>query len=123
MEEELAILQISVDPEKRSDWQSVELAGQVWRLRLHYNERTRSWYIDLHDDQEQPIITGQRISPGWNPLQDLAVDGRPDGIFYVNGPEPYDQLDFGTDLVLRFVATEDLPDVSGSSSGLTVSLA
>lgn len=114
--------QISTLPDRRAFWQTVELAGTVYRLRMVWRARTRSWYLDIYAADETPIITGQRLSPGWDPLEGLSVPGAPEVTFYVVGPEPYAREDLEDGLALRLVTNDDLPSISSQASGLTVTI-
>jgi len=81
------------------------------RVRLTRRERTASWYIDMFDLDDVPIILGQRVSENWAPFEGYAlttkVPGLPEDIvFIVQGPSPYKREDLG-DTLLIFAYTED----------------
>lgn len=98
---------------------TVTLGDAVLRARFTYRDRSRSWYLDLHDADDVPLAVGRRLSPGWGPLHGLSVPGAPDGVFVVDGPDDYNKADLGADLRLVFVPRDELPDAPAGLS-LTV---
>ncbi len=46
--------------EPRYDY-DVELGGVLYRLELIWRDRTESWYVNLYDSDDEPLILGQRL--------------------------------------------------------------
>lgn len=79
------------------------------RYTFTYRERTRSWYLDLHELNGTPVMLGRRISAKWVPTWGIArIPELMAGVLYVIGRENYEQDDLGTnDLRLWYVPEED----------------
>jgi hypothetical protein len=88
--------------------QVVTLGDAQYVVRLTYRQRCSSWYLDLFDSEENPLVVGRRISPGWPPLVALQIDGLPDGLFIVVGRDGYAEADLGTALQLHFYSADEL---------------
>jgi hypothetical protein len=71
--------------------QSVVLDGERWGIRLTYRERTRSWYMDLYDADDEPVALGRRLSGDWFAVVTVVAEGGPPGGFYVVGADPYER--------------------------------
>ena len=88
--------------------QTVELDGVRYRIRLTWNGRTRSWYMDLEDIDGKGIAVGRRLSPGSFPVP-KNVPGAPPGTFYVTSQlDPYDQADLGEGMDLVYIPRTEL---------------
>lgn len=59
------------------------IAGVEYVFVLNYYDRQSAWFLDLLDDQEDPIRRGMRLTPGWNPLLRSKDTRLPPGELYV----------------------------------------
>jgi hypothetical protein len=64
--------------------QTFDLAidGVLYRWGLDYYDRPGSWYLTLADSDGVAIITGFKLSPGWNPLRHFVDVRLPAGALY-----------------------------------------
>jgi hypothetical protein len=92
--------------------QVVTLGDAQYVVRLTYRQRCSSWYLDLFDSEENALVVGRRISPGWPPFVALQIDGLPDGLFIAVGRDGYAEADLGTALQLHFYANDELAAVA-----------
>jgi hypothetical protein len=113
---------LSLDPVVPSYLRTFTLGGTDYRIALTWRERTGSWYLDLYDAEEAPLALGRRVSPGWSPLLGLDIDGGPEGMLFVRGPEPYRREDLGAGLRIIFYPTSENPDPTPSDDDPTVVL-
>ena len=68
-----------------------EISGVALRVRVTWQERTRSWYLNVSKPDGTPIVRGRRVSSGRTPLEGLRVlhligDAE---ILIPIGPDPY----------------------------------
>ena len=96
---------------------SVVLDGVTYQIRMVYRERRRSWYVDIRDQDGDPIVLGRRLSPHWSPDKDVSVDG-PAGLLVAIGPEPYGR--HGVDL--WYYTTEELAEFAVAEDDLAVTV-
>lgn len=60
---------------------TIELAGDVFRITLRFNDRDERYYLDLFDEDDSPIIVGVKVVLA-TPLLNRVVDPRrPKGDF------------------------------------------
>ena len=52
----------------------VPLQGFLYKIDLYFNERMRSWSINLYEGNGDPIILGQRLSPNYPLFMDYLID-------------------------------------------------
>lgn len=93
-------------PEAHEHSYQTELNGAAVRLRLTWQERTASWYLDLlNADTGAAIVTGRRVSPLRAPVAGLGladVVGR-DEVLVVDGADPYGRLDLADSLRMLLI--------------------
>lgn len=95
--------------------QGVELDGVRYRIRLSWNYRTRSWYMDLFDADDNRIAAGRRLSPGYVPIP-AGVPNAPLGTFYVTGGvDQYGREDLGVSIGLVYVPADELAAIEGEA--------
>jgi hypothetical protein len=104
----MAVLQIPVTsyPDQTL---SVTLEGVLITLRIRWNERATSWFMDVSDDAGEPILLSRRIMVDW-PILVGAVcnDTRiPPGTFWAqdtsgNSIDPLAD-DLGTRVLLLYI--------------------
>ena len=62
----MLILPPDEPPEQESIWDvRVTLGDYAYRIVLRWNERTESWYLDLFDSDDQPLLQGKRLAINW----------------------------------------------------------
>ncbi len=113
---------LSLDSVVPAYLQTFTLGGTDYRIGLTWRERTASWYLDLYDAEEAPLALGRRVSPGWSPLLGLSIEGGPDGVLMVRGPEPYMRDGLGAGLRIIFYPTSEFPAATPSDDDPTVVL-
>ena len=110
----MTTVNINVFPERASHVQRVELDGTIYRLRLIWRERLKSWYMDLYDRNDNELLLGMRLIPGWGPLFGIEreANGLPPGEFIVSGAEidnPTQEILGTNELRLSYIPFADLP--------------
>lgn len=101
---------------------TVTLGGARFTVRLTWRDRPDEggWYLDLWTAAGAAIALGRRLCPGMSPLPLEAHAEAPDGVLLVRGPDPYRRADLGSDLVLVFVPTDELPSAPAEETLLVV---
>jgi len=65
--------------------QQTQLDGRTYTFRFHWNERERSWYLEIGDVDDVPIVASRKLVANWPLLQRVTDERRPPGeIFVVN---------------------------------------
>lgn len=100
--------------------ETVTLSGAQYILTWTWMSRMRSWYIDIAAVDGTPLVQGMRVTPGWAPWAALRNPGLPSGLYFVTGPDPYDENALGS-TVLPVYST-DRPTVPSNPYGLRVVL-
>lgn len=59
--------------------ESVELSGVSFRLDFRFNTRDNHWYIDIFDEDDNPLRRGVKILTNWTMLRGWTDGGRPPG--------------------------------------------
>lgn len=57
----------------------VTLTGVVYTLHFAYNGRIDRYYVSVHDDKDNPIVTGMRVICDWMLMRKCQSTGRPKG--------------------------------------------
>ena len=118
----MAIIVLPTFPDLPQSLQTLTLELVQYRVRFTWRERLQAWYLDLLELDETPIVLGQRVSPGWGPLYRLLPMASPPGLFFVSGPEPYSREMLGSEVVVLFASSDEIPPDTVTDSGLTVTL-
>lgn len=95
----------------RKQRQRVELDGLFFEIALTWRTRPKAWYMDLYDQDGQPVALGRRLSPGWAPLRGVSDRGVPDGSFIVKGLRDYSRTDLGDTLLLVYYTEDELDQI------------
>lgn len=62
--------------------QNINLDGTIYNLYIYWNDRTEQWFLDIRDNEEEPILTGRLLSPNFPTLrQYVSYEGLPEGEF------------------------------------------
>jgi hypothetical protein len=91
----MAIVQIPTWPDPYY-LQKVRLDGRDFVLHFAFNQREDRWSLDIHDDEDEPIVQGLKLLANWPLLRhyrwneslppgelivmDLTGDGAPPGL-------------------------------------------
>lgn len=59
--------------------QQTQLDGQTYNLRVHWNEREGSFYLELGDVDGDPIVASRKLVPDWPLIFRVRDDRRPPG--------------------------------------------
>jgi hypothetical protein len=102
---------IPVFPDLPSHIETVELAGTAYRFEFQWRQRLEKWYISVYEDDETPILVGQKIEPGTAPvILRLTLDEV--GLIYVIAPfEDYDRADLGDKVQLVHFTPEEVEEL------------
>jgi hypothetical protein len=87
----------------------VTIEGTQYRFTFDYYPRLESWFLSIADSEGDPIATGRKLSPGWNPLIRDKDERLPDGAFYLSStvdPVGRDGFDDGSASLVYFSADE-----------------
>jgi hypothetical protein len=60
------------------------IAGTEYVLVIDYRTRQQGWFLEIQDQDEDPIRRGMRLTPGWNPLFRAKDERLPPGEFYLS---------------------------------------
>lgn len=103
------MIQLSIDPTLPRQRFTLSLDGVRLGVRLGWQERLASWYVDFLDSDNEPILTGRRIAVGDNLFASCSDDRLPPGMLLVIDTTGTDvdpgSADLG-DRVLLIYATE-----------------
>lgn len=69
------------------------LDGEPLRLQFSWGPKTRSWYLDLYDGQDNPLVLGKRVTNGGAPLSGIGLDLGRRGVILFVGPDAEKQSD------------------------------
>lgn len=76
-------VELPVFPEFAAFQYTATIDGAEYLLRWQWVERAASWYFDILETDETPILLGRRVAVSWS-LNLRAKDSRlPDGVFFV----------------------------------------
>lgn len=104
--------QLPTFPDFPSHTMKVDIDGERLTYRRVYRPRMKGWYVDIFDQDGDPILLGARLSPGTT-IGGSASVGVP---VYVLGPSPYRRDQLGDELreyVLDDVSAEGDVDDDG----------
>lgn len=62
--------------------QRTTLDGRDYIVRADYNQRESRWYLSLHDQTDDPILSGKAVVVGWDLLRLVVDERRPPGRLY-----------------------------------------
>ena len=73
----MAIFYIDTDPTSLLWEQITEIDGREYLLRFLWNDRASAWYLDINDQDGNPIVNGVRLVCGVIPLaREVVGDSR-----------------------------------------------
>lgn len=82
--------------------QRITLGGRQFTIVTHWRDRLRGWFIDVFDDEGDPVFTNKRINPGAN----LAMGQLdfPGGLMAFG--DPSERRNLGSSLFVAYVEVE-----------------
>lgn len=100
---------------------TLTLSGKVLRYQRTYRPRTGSWYVDIFDRDEKPLLLGRRL------VGQQVVAGPEvlsvDGLIYARGPDEPRREDLGEALREYYVELDALtPEVDDVADAFIVSV-
>lgn len=110
---------LATHPSLPQHTQTVTLDGTQFRLRLTWRHRLRGWYLDLYALDETPLLLARRLCPGWSLNLGLTIEGGPEGVLLVTGPDDYERGDLGGALLLWYYPRAELQAVYVAPEVLT----
>lgn len=105
---------IRIPTSTESAWfsQTVQLAGTLLRMELHWNARAGFWVMNLATVDREPIVSGVRIVPDWDLVGRLADPRLPKGRLVAADQsgrgEPPGRDELGSRVILYFIPEEEL---------------
>lgn len=96
--------------------QQVQLDGLTYNLLIHWNEREEAFYMELLDDDNEPIVSGRKMVADW-PMLHRSVDARlPAGELLVvditgNGVDP-GLYDLDKRVVLMYFDADSMAEIT-----------
>lgn len=108
----MSLFQIPLPQDVPHFTQQVILDGETFTLRCHYNEREDSWYLDLLDVEQNPIVCGRKLVADWPLLHRSRHESLPPGQLYMVdvsevGEDP-SLDDIGSRVILIYADEEEL---------------
>ncbi len=86
------------------------------KIRLTFRDRMSSWYLDIFELDDTPIVFGRRVSPQFAPLLGLAFGGEQlprDRELLIDGPsDPYERSELGEIVSLILVSDAELAAIA-----------
>lgn len=102
----MATVQIDIPTDEPFYEVTVQLSEKTYLLRLEYNFRAESWYLDLsyptNDGTVVPILAGQALVARTNFLAGVVDELAPPGTLYVWSDADPERFDLGTRAYLRY---------------------
>lgn len=83
------------------------LGGREYRARFRWTDHLGEWRVELWTVDGAAVALDRRLTPGGLLLPDPTVEGAPEGVLVVDGPEPYRREDLGSRLVIRHYSAEE----------------
>lgn len=77
----MAILEMFVATDNSNYDYRTTLEGDTYTLSYYYNAREGAWYFDVLDVNDDPVVSGSRLTGGSSPLLRNKKNNRPPGDF------------------------------------------
>lgn len=107
-------MEIIKTPSQASSSYKVSLEGQSYKLYQRFNTRTQSWYLDVYNSDNSPLVLGRKLLPEV-PIIVRNLDLMPKGNLTVVQNKSSlatsitrDNLGEGKDYELNYYTLEDL---------------
>jgi len=85
----------------------VTLDGTAYIIQMQYNSRKDGWFFSLHDNNDEPLVSGLKVKMGSDLLQQFRhIDGIPSGRIVVinwDDKEEANLLNFGNKVLLSYI--------------------
>lgn len=107
----MSILQIPVDSTQAAFEQTMVLDGINYLLRIYWNTRDESWYLDLFATNETSIICGLKLVVNYDFIGFYVQTDVPPGMFILyddtNSEIPCGRNDLGNRCILLYITIDD----------------
>lgn len=106
----MALLELPITNEKYNYQFDIILDGKKYFFSFNYNIRVDSWFMDIADSNEVPIVQGLLLFLGLDLLDQYSDERLPQGnLFIVNNKEDFVEAteeNFGVDVKLYYNEVE-----------------
>lgn len=75
----MAIFRIPLEQDFPEFVQQTQLDGITYTLRFHWNEREESWYFELGDVDDNPVVASRKVVADWPLLHREQSEDKPPG--------------------------------------------
>jgi len=103
----MAAVEIPINSDSGNYSFQTEIDGADYILRFRYNGRTESWYMDISDPSNTPLVMGIKIVVGTGLLESFKRLSIPQGTFYAVNLESIfadpTRYNFGTEVRLVYI--------------------
>lgn len=107
----MTILQIPVDSESASFEQIMNLDGENYLLRIFWNTRDESWYMDIFSPDKLPILCGLKLVVNYDFTGTYVQDNIPPGMFLLyddtNIGKECGRYELGVRCILIYITADD----------------
>lgn len=97
--------------------QTIDLDGTPFILRVTWNTRVESFFMDIQDRNQQDILLGIRLVPNYLLVRDYVQETLPPGDFYLwdslNTPEDFGVTfdNLGNRYILLYLTKEEIENL------------
>ena len=92
---------------------NIDLNGESFRLRFHWNTRENNWYMDIMDTEDNNLLLGVKLVVDYELTKRYKyIQGLPKGEFFVtaiaeNESEELTYDNFGSKYIMVFLTNEE----------------
>lgn len=101
----MAILEIPKLPSSNYEFR-IDLEGSTYNLSLKYNKRENRWYLNIKDEQDNPIVMGIKMVLNTSLVERFQDDRLPPGTLFLLNQTDINVdpglEDFGTEIILLY---------------------
>lgn len=87
--------ELTVFPERGHFTTFTSLAGVRRRFEYYWREGTQSWYLDIREADDTPIVTGAKVVAGGQPLRGKGLNFPEQVVVFFEGKDYNDPLALG----------------------------
>ena len=107
----MSIVQIPVDSENSVFTETLNLEGVDYLLRIYWNSRDESWYLDIRLPDDTSIIDGIKMVVNYGLISYWEVENMPPGALILyddsNSEIPCGRYDLGERCKLIYITSDD----------------
>jgi hypothetical protein len=74
------MIYLHIDPDSARYEYRMVIDQRTYTIRMDWNDRDSSWYMNLKDDNDAYLLVGQRIAVGCDLFRNKAIPGMPQGV-------------------------------------------